>query len=46
MSRLENLYICELLFESIILYHIDARLILLRYESSCMICTPEWYQYM
>jgi len=37
-----SLYTQVIIWVSTILYHIDTRLILPRYDSSCMIYTPKW----
>ena len=45
MSRWEALCILEfVIWVNTILNHIDTRVILPKYESSCMVHGPEWYQ--
>ena len=40
----ESLYTRDIVWVNTILNHIDIRMILPSYESSCMMCTPKWYQ--
>ena len=40
----EYLYARVIIWVDTILDHIDIEAILLKYESSCMVCRPKWYR--
>ena len=43
VKRRASLFIQVIIWVNFILNHIDSRMIIPRYESSCMVYRPEWY---